>query len=489
MKHLSLSTKDQSDDWPKFPLTRPSVRDTKYFRFKNKGFFVDVHNGEILEVYREIIDKCDGAQNSQEAMECAEKIVAITNQQWKNGFEDLVKKKSLKSKPFVSLRIQQNLSGVKPCLFGYELNKNRLKEFVENFSKSNRISLFEKYQYIVDSKFKGGDLSPSTIFSFRERARPLDTESMKRYRDSFYIEKSSHVVLIEETLTGILAFLRKSLDILKKTYNGSITVGFIPDLIAGLDAILILVNSGNLSSCYREIRSLMERLSWVILDDFFSANSFSVWHIEDESLPLMFLNINPLWRDNNDATIRNLDDLFPANFFDFFSSMEKSILRDTIMKNMSIEMYVALAGYPAPDNERSHSPRINRNLILKGIDEITECLTTMSNNQNATDAAIQILRNKWRGHNFAVPMFPTTNFVLIFLKSVFGKNMKILQYVWNRYSLFVHPYVATWEMLPNTSVMEYIVLEHEIHNLEKVIEVLLASITKHFRILKKSFRN
>ena len=119
---------------------------------------------------------------------------------------------------------------------------------------------------------------------------------------------------IHNTLDGLISFLTKKLKDGKRNNYGYFILDFIPDIITELDAIKLLSKNGFISSCYREIRSLVERMSWVILEDYLLINSFKLWNLENEELPAALLNINSKWRESDQKqNLLKITDLIPVN--------------------------------------------------------------------------------------------------------------------------------------------------------------------------------
>ncbi|EQD74667.1 hypothetical protein B1B_02536, partial [mine drainage metagenome] len=74
-----------------------------------------------------------------------------------------------------------------------------------------------------------------------------------------------------------------------------------------------------------------------------------------------------------------------------------------------------------------------------------------------------------------------------FLKSVLGsKRLEHLESIWNNYSLFIHPYPFTWQIFPNTSILEYQVFQVEIQKFESVTRAEIDSILEYIKLRRKS---
>ena len=475
--------------WPKFPLQRPYMKNSRLFKFKNKAIYVDFPNPMIQQIYHDIIEKCDGIPDPVLALNCAEEFIKEANIEFDEVFLRWSDASGRNLKPFFRLHIQNNISGKKPYLFGYSFNKGKFIYFLKEFSESTNISLEEKYKYITSCKFSGENFSVDTTFSFRPQNKTLDNSTMKQYRSAF--DKLSQPIIssINGVLEGLLVFLRESLYKGRKIYNNSVVVSFVPDIIAEMDEIKVLVQEGFLSSCYREIRSLTERLSYVILDDYLTVNSFLLlekYHQENH-LPYMLLNINPSWRDENTEPIRKLDEIIPPEIISILKKKEVEKLRKELLKRMSIEMYVTLTGVPAHKSDKTRAPFIERESIDIGIKEIQDTLESV--NPDISETFTKIIEERWEGYLYGIPKFPTSNFIFHFLKGVFGSKMKRIESIWNKYSLFIHPYPFTWQVFQNTSILEYKVFLKEVQDLENVVTTEIGSILEYFENSKKLGQN
>jgi hypothetical protein len=474
-----------SQTWPTLPLQRPITKESKYFRFKNKHLYLDIPNPSITNIYEEILNKCENLSDEDLAYKCAEDIVNGANLRLSNYFNKF-KENDSNVEVFFRLTIQKNKNSNKHILFGYYLNWKKFSSFIDCFSKSDKISLEEKYRYISSCKYSGSELSSNTILLFRDANGILDNDANKEFREKFNSSIDMTLISIHNTLDGLISFLTKKLKDGKRNNYGSFILDFIPDIITELDAIKLLSKNGFISSCYREIRSLVERMSWVILEEYLELNSFKLWNIENKELPAPLLNINSKWRESDQKqNLLKITDLIPVNIKPPLNNNQKSKLIKLLLKNMSIEMYVALAGKPSNDCNNSKIPFLDINLIRKGIDEVAECIQNQNYLENISNEVINNLRQKWENSLCGDFPFPTSNFIFEFLNKIFDKKLDAIQSVWHRYSLFIHPYLFTWEVLSNTSVIEYKIFEHELQNPEKIIEIELESLFEHLSELKK----
>jgi hypothetical protein len=477
------------------PFERPYEKDTKLFKFANHHLYTDVPNELIMEAYSEILEKCD-ALPLDKAIQCAKGLVKEFNDSSIEEFRELSKKLGTTMKPFVRLNVYKSESSKKPILFQYYLNKKALMDFIEWFSSSDTVTLYEKYNYTQQTKFYGDKLSSATLFSFFPQNYVIPNSKMGIFRTSFSTSIANDKGYTLDVLDGLLSYINRQKTKIKKVYSTSATLRFIPEIISGIYTLKNLIENGYISACYREMRNLTERLSWFILDDYLSANSFGYWKMMSREIPSMLLNVNPQWRDKNTEQLRGLNDMFQdIKVYDD----TKSKVKKELITRMSVEMYIVLFGESVnkvPENakDRMYIPYIGKNYIEKGIKEVTTLLSEpeFMNSQYYMDieSFITKLNKKWMKAKYGIPKFPTSNFIFQFLKSAFSdKEWEKLQSVWHKYSLFIHPYLPTLQILPNFSMMEYKVLKHEIPTFESVVRLEMNSLSKYVQKLRKEYDN
>ncbi|MEM3573949.1 MAG: hypothetical protein QXJ62_06980 [Nitrososphaeria archaeon] len=471
---------------PLLPFRRISNTKTKKFVFSNHHLYSDVPNDLIIKAYQEILEKCDNKPLNK-AKKCADRLIKEDNDSSKEEFKKWSSRLGKPLKPFFTLFIRANVYGNKPFLFGYYLNRKEFFNFLNVFSESDEVTLYEKYGYIEKTKFFGDELSLTSIFSFQTGYPLVNGDSISKFHTDFEEAIKTEKAYIINVLDGLLNFLRKMIKKFKNTYRTSFILRYVPDIITEIYEIRALVENGYISACYREMRSLIERLSWFILDDYLSANSFGYWKDNVREMPSFVLSINPLWYEKEKKEpLRGLKDLIPENIDKEF--------KKRLIKNMSIEMYIVLSGNPAytiPKDENGDiiTPYAERDIIGNGIKEVEESFESVKSKNNLgyrnIEDWIQQLKKKWDGFEYGIPKIPTSNFVFQFLinSSEKKKDIERLQSTWNKYSLFTHPYLATLQVLPNFSILEYKVLKHEIDLFESLIKTEIYSLFKYVKNL------
>ena len=456
-------------DWPELPLQRLITKNSQFFKFGNKHVYVDIPNPIIDNIYKEILIKCNEFKHVRTVYKCANKFIDNANSNLHKYLEKIYgKNKNLES--FFKIQIQRMNVSKKPLLFKYRIDWEKFQRFIENFPYSDEITFENKYRYIMLCKYSGSDLPVNALLGIYDALGGSDSNSYKDFTERFNRATSTTIQTINYTLDNLIGLLTKKLREGKKNKYPETLLDCIPDIISTLYEIKILSNRGYISSCYRETRSLIERLSYAILDAYLVFNSFNYWQKE---ILLPLLNINSKWRDKQEKTqLNNIDNLFLNNILNGQCKKNKIRIENTLLKKMSVEMYVALGGKPVIEGCDDTVPCLEIDKINKGIEEI---INLADESDPCWNTLIRELKKKWSGIKYGEFPFPTTNFVLAFLGRALGGDLKkIRREIWDRYSLFIHPYIFTWEIIPNTSVIEYKIFEYELRRrIKPFIETLI----------------
>ena len=456
-------------DWPELPLQRLRTKNSKFFKFGNKHVYIDIPNPTIDNIYKRILINCDKLKGVSAAYRCAKKFIDGQNSYLHKTFEEICGKNE-NLELFFKTQIQRIKMSKKPLLFKYRIDWEKFQRFIENFPYSDKIKLEDKYRYIMACKYSGSDLATNTLLGIYDAIGEPNSNSYKNFKEKFNQATSTAVQTINNTLDGLISFLTNKLKEGKKNKYPETLLDCIPDIISTLYEIKILSDKGYISSCYRETRSLIERLSYAILDGYLVFNSFNCGQKE---ILLPLLNINSKWRDIQEKNqLNDIDNLFLGGIFNDQSEKHKIRIENTLLKKMSVEMYVALGGKPVNEGCDDTVPCLEIDKINKGIEEIIN-LADKSN--PCWNILIKELGKKWSGKKYGEFPFPTTNFALAFLGRALGGDLKkIRRNIWDRYSLFIHPYIFTWEIIPNTSVIEYKIFEYELmRRIKPLIETLI----------------
>jgi len=458
-------------DWPSIKWLESlgaKKRKRKHFKFSIGHAYVDIPNSAIDRIYKDMLTHCKKSKNINNAYMCAKQFLGKEM----SNLDAYFKSYGLERFFVIYVSKTKKLNG--PLEYRCRIHWMKFQHFIEEFPYSKHLE--DKYRYILACKYSGSDLPVSTLLKIYSPSKGSKRDIFKDYKRKFNESIFATAQAIDKSLDDLINLITKKASDKRNNRYLDVFLDFVPDIVSALKEIKILSNKGYISSCYRELRSLIERFLYVLLDGYMEYNSF-LYGKRIVLLPL--LNINSLWRNqatnekSNKKQLKNLNDLFRDNILRLQCEKKyKDQMKETLLKNMSVEMYVALGGRPSGKPCEESVPCLNIKEIKRGIKEIAN----LANNSNPCwEALIDDLEKRWRGKKNGEFPFPTTNFVLGFLRNILDKDLnKKIRHIWNDYSLFIHPYVFTWQILPKTSIIEYRILENELKNtIKPSIEALI----------------
>ena len=463
-------------DWPSLErLGSLGVKNTKYFKFSTGHAYVDIPNPEIDRIYNDMLTHCKKSKNINDAYMCAKKFLGKEMSNLDAYF------KSYGLVRFFVIYVSKTKKSNRPLEYRCRIHWTKFQHFVEKFPYS-KIHLEDKYRYLLACKYSGSDFPIRTLLKINCPSNGSKRCIFKDYKSKFNESIFAITQAINKNLDDLINLITKKVSDEKNNRYLDVFLDFVPDMVSALKEIKILSNKGYISSCYRELRSLIERFLYVFLDGYMECNSF-LYGKPKVLFPL--LNINSLWR--NQATnkkskkrqLKNLNDLFRDNILKLQCEEKyKNQMKNTLLEKMSVEMYVALGGRPSDKPCEKSVPCLNIKDIKRGINDVKNLA---NNSDPCWKALIDELEKKWRGKKNGEFPFPTTNFVLGFMRNILDNDLnkkinlnKKIRHIWEEYSLFIHPYIFTWQILPKTSIIEYRIFENELKNtIKPSIEALI----------------
>jgi translation initiation factor 2 beta subunit (eIF-2beta)/eIF-5 len=475
------------ENWPALPLNRPYLKNTNYFRFGNKSPYTDIPIGSIANLYQEIVEKCDGEPSLEKAKKCADKILKETNRNIINNFNELAGTSDNSYTTWLKIIVKRMTNSHKPLHVSYHIDWKSFNTFLTKMASSN-VSIEKKYKYILACKLSGEDLAADTIQYLIEKKYETSEDSL-----AIYLRKFSEVV--SPYKSGSVSLLKtlygKTLTDLKtmqKLYRTSSLTKFLPDLLQTIKTLIGLIETGRISTFYRECRSLVERLSWATMDDFLVTNSIVNNMGKWNEAPSVFLNISEEWFQNKRGIpqIRSLEDLNEETKRRTGEKLDMNGSDKFILKHMSYETYLTLTGHEKKGKISDYVPVYANGSLIDGITQLKVQFSNVFSSQKS-DKMLNTLKDKLSTFNGVIPRYPTTKFVLQFLEAVSDGEITLL-YFWDNYSLFIHPYLYTWQLIPETSVLEYYILSNEVVKLTEAVSRLVDFEIEHVNTAYKEYR-
>lgn len=473
------------EKWPALPLIRPYIKNTKYFRFGSKLLYTDIPIGSIANVYQEIVEKCDCEPTIEMAKDCANDILNEVNKNINDNIRELTGTSNNIHTNWLKITVKRMTNSDKPLHVIYHVDWTLFHAFLKEIAGSIDISLEKKYKYIISCKLSAEELSAKTIKQLIEKRSETGKDSSAVYIREFAEFVSPYKNETISLLRNLCDETLSELNLMQKLYRNSSLTSFLPDLLQTIITLINLIEAGRISSFYRECRSLVERLSWVIMDDFLLTNSIDNKMGKFVEVPSLFLNISEEWYGNKKGVppIRELKD-----FSDEFNKRtgEKFDLEgggNSILQHMSYETYLALTGKEKKDKVSDYVPSYNHEFLLNGVTQLQIQFSNAFTNRKS-NKMFATLQNELSAFNEVTPRYPNTKFVLQFLEAVTGRKVTLL-YFWNNYSLFIHPYLYTWQLIPDTSALEYYILLGEVKKLTETLSKMINFEIKHVRTALK----
>jgi len=263
-----------------------------------------------------------------------------------------------------------------------------------------------------------------------------------------------------------------------KTRDLSITVVYIPEIIASLQTIKNCINEGAISTCYREMRTILESLSWTMFDDFllFKKTEKSIFYGPPYR---MTSKIWYNWARKEKAQLNNIDEL-KNNLENIVNGIyllgkignhiwDKKTIRKELITNLSYPLILLSSGKAINDSEKSKMdvqkvpqfdvleliPLFQEHLENRVIDIKGSSLSELE--KKFICEFIGLTVEKMRGQ--IIPPFPSNRFVLEMVGYITQQD---LNKHYSEYSYFVHSYNDTWQHLPFSSVLEFKILKYQL---------------------------
>mgnify|MGYP005633455559 CR=1 FL=1 len=261
-------------------------------------------------------------------------------------------------------------------------------------------------------------------------------------------------------------------------------LAYFPEMILTLQVIRNCVSKGAISTCYREMRKILESLSWVVVDDIL------LFRRNDNGYPGRFF-VPPLrmpskewyeWSRNKNLIIKSLSDLTKSlesivkKIRDKYGWTKRKIER-AIFDNMTYPLFLVSIGVSRqiPANLKlaipSYEVKPFKPVIAKNIENVIFQLKSdrLSNSDREFVKELTELLIEGKSPTITIP-YPSTSFVIQLMEKLSKLNLMRL---YDEYSYFVHSYDEAWQLYPFSSVLEFKIFKHEIRLFIEVISKLL----------------
>ncbi len=469
-------------NWPQFigrwgcPMRKTSVR------IESKDVYVDFPNRLIEATYMNLCNLGSKNLTPTKLRANVYKIVKQINTFLERG-----------KYHFLSFRVVFREGYKKPVGVQYKVDWPNFENFLNGLQR-NEDSLLKKYEYInVTSRFVGLQLG----LGLQDSAETTKEQVLK-----FVKPNITHMKKDITNLDGLLSNIEQSLK--KLSTRKSLIFGYplsvqwyLPELRSSIIGLKGMVEKGNITILYREMRKIIESLSWCMIDDILFYNS-GYYQLKKENKDFeakrVYVYASEEWyKETKGTNIRGLKD-----FKNNLRNIEETILiwcnshgktvtrqevRKTIMHKIGYPMLISL--YSKEPTESTHKKIENGAIIVffekeellfalkANLKEILKSIfnhnTLSLRNRKFVEELSQRIIPK---HEEIVPCLPSNNFVLAFLDSIFSPYKLKLSHSYSKYSGFVHSYAGSWQVFPFSSVLEYKIANEELTNFTQTIAKL-----------------
>ena len=351
-------------------------------------------------------------------------------------------------------------------------------EFLVNFARAENVPLEAKYRYL--------SLCRSEITWMK--SQPSEEHLEKRVKELVrpYIGRMNTALgsFIDE-LNTFRKIVREKLLLRRKIRP--LLLAYIPEMILTLRIIHDCIKKGAISTCYREMRKIIESISWVIADDVLLFRK-GMRRYGDIVLITPLRIPSKEWYElsrRKRLIIKSIGDgLLKTPLFKKITECIKQeykcstrAIHKALFLNLTYPLFLLLVGKPVQhiNKEETVIPHYEVKYILPlASRDLEDMLTEIKGSplsekdQHFKDELVRLIEEE-TAPMILIP-YPSTSFIIQLISKMSGANLIGL---YESYSFFVHSYDEAWQFYPFSSVLEFGILEHELQKFIGSIRQLL----------------
>lgn len=391
-------------------------------------------------------------------------------------FQERMRQLRIKDKDsgWFTLWVAEQIEGQKWFSIRCRLDWKKFLNFQDSLARNEEVTLADKYGYLASCRY-------GIASHFAETPEMPKIQGEVRTLVSNYLEatESSIGVLLDSLSSVKLRLTRRSRQLRSHHPMGFATLAYLPEMMNTIRALSSLSAGGALPSCYREMRKILENLSWVVLDDLLylrmSSGSEDVLLFEPP-----YRNANTTWFDwcrkggHNlpylDKLTDRLDDLLVRAQL---SAPERRASRKAILDNLTYPLLLTLTYEPTQKEPASnHVPTFSS----KDLDRFAKVdIARILEGQLGEDSITNIGLGIATQGQTVVPRYPSNEFVRHLLDETSGNAKSSL---YDQYSFFVHSNFEAWGIFPFSSILEFKIFHQEFLKFKIVVEQTLELLDK-----------
>ena len=447
------------------------TRDT-LVRIETRRVYIDFPNFEINSAYKELCDLGRQIRDVNNLLGECKKLIEELNQWFKNHYD------------FLKFYLIYKQHRKKPIAIRYKVNWEKFDKFIERMI-TVEASLVEKYEYINwQSRFVGLQLG----LGHRENADGTQRNVIQQVTGE--IKKMNDLLNdFDEKLSGVRYKLKKISERKIIKFASPLSVNwYIPELKSNIKTLKHLIENGHITSLYREMRKILENLSWCVMDDILFFNS-GYYNLYKKGKPFfghhIYIEASKKWyQEIKSDVVRHLGVLKNkieklVDTIYLWSKAtgkrtNKRYIRKNILHNIGYPILIAMFNKESNKRikemyNRGEIIRIySRDELIPNLREnIAEMMRRIFVKRKLSERDVKLVEELTNqiipNYKEIVPSLPSNKFVLGFLDTLFTNQYQLnLTKAYSEYSGFIHSYVSSWQVFPFSSILEYKLAEKEI---------------------------
>jgi hypothetical protein len=267
-------------------------------------------------------------------------------------------------------------------------------------------------------------------------------------------------------------------------------------MISTLNALILLVENGTIPACYREMRKVLENLSWVIFDDILLYRTTLIRKREYvRELIIPYRSVSKEWYDwviqekqlllrnlrELEAKVKNLSEIIYLYGENGGYLWDKKEMQEILFKRISYPLFLLLTGIDIEVPKKleeivpHYEVEVLKSLAVEDLKNVLRDLGHTRKSKSDNALADKIINTLAGNASEIVAPYPSNEFVLGFVSKILSSN---LLEPYKEYSQFVHSYFTSWHIFPFSSVLEFKIFKHELSVFIEILSQLINSYLK-----------
>lgn len=441
----------------KIPSFGVIIYKNPYFKLQSRGMYIDIPNSSTQDFLDGITRICENEPGK--VYEKARELASDYNRNFERNLGGWIR--------FV---VKKQFFGKEPFGIQVRINWDGFTKFLDDFAERD-IELWKKYSYIL------GCRAPSLGLILRGDLKKVQDEVREICKEE--IEQiNQRIEELIEKIEGFRDYLLKIARRRKTIPIEPLTLCYFPEMLSILNTFPSIVENGAVTSCYREMRKVLENLSWVVFDDLLFFRVKNRRGKDEISLLSPYRFISKEWYDwasQNQHVIRNLgqlekeikglsEEIYLYGKKKGHNWNKKKIIK-TFFEKISYPMFLMLikADAQVPQKLEGVVPQYEvktlRELAVRDLENIIKDLKHKRLSKSDEEFIDKLSEKLEINSSKLIPLYPSNDFVIAFVSKVTSIN---LQKLYNEYSHFIHSYFTSWHIFPFSSVLEFKIYKHQL---------------------------